>query len=491
MSTPRLLIIAIALGVGAPTHAAVLINEVAWMGTEESYLCNWIELYNSGEQSVDITDWTLEINDTVRELAEGSGPSSVIAAGDYLVLKRETGTCPDPVPEVDGWTLTMGNLPNSGATLRLLRSDGSLEDQVAGGEDWEIIGGDNDSKQTAQRTDDGWITATPTPGEANAETDTTDDSTDSTESNGTPEVRSAIAPPPQSLTQMDSELVLTLEAPEYVMVRQPVTFSSTATGTGRVVRESLVYSWNFGDTQTSTERSPTHQFTHPGTYVVTLQAEYQDYTQVARHEITVLPANLSVAVLDDGRVVVHNDAAYEADVSGYELVGRERVAFPPHSIILPRSSVTVPSSALGLNPHGLVQLRDTAGEVVASNYDDLHPSTTTVQAEAAVPTGSVRGATERRSVAPRTPATEENPAFTFAASDTERPATTPEPVAADTATATAATTATPTADTTTPPQDNTPTPATNQWPYYALVGLLLLVAGILFWRPSRPESDAE
>ena len=43
-----------------------------------------------------------------------------------------------------------------------------------------------------------------------------------------------------------------------------VDFSSDSTGTG------LTYYWDFGDGSTSTEANPTHQYTNPGTYTVTL-----------------------------------------------------------------------------------------------------------------------------------------------------------------------------------------------------------------------------
>jgi hypothetical protein len=69
----------------------VIINEVAWMGTECSGYDEWIELYNISEDPVDIASWSIYgiksgacLN--ISDFAVATGESTVIAAGDYLVL---------------------------------------------------------------------------------------------------------------------------------------------------------------------------------------------------------------------------------------------------------------------------------------------------------------------------------------------------------------------------------------------------------------------
>ena len=96
--------------------ASVRINEVAWMGTTESYLCNWVELYNQSSTPVDVTEWTLEIDDTVRPLEEGDGKTATVPSRGFLVLERVTNTCPDAVPGVltlPRWILISSGLSSS------------------------------------------------------------------------------------------------------------------------------------------------------------------------------------------------------------------------------------------------------------------------------------------------------------------------------------------------------------------------------------------
>ena len=44
----------------AAAEPAVLINEVAWMGTAVSANDEWLELYNQTEQEIDLAGWKLE-----------------------------------------------------------------------------------------------------------------------------------------------------------------------------------------------------------------------------------------------------------------------------------------------------------------------------------------------------------------------------------------------------------------------------------------------
>ena len=137
------------------TYAAVTINEIAWMGNETSANDEWIELFNDGGSSVDVTGWVLRDGMNLEIVLTGA-----IGAGQYAVLER---TDDDSAPG-GAFLIYTGALTNTGATLVLARDDGGIEDQVSGGENWENIGGDNVTKETAQYTSSGWTTGAATPG---------------------------------------------------------------------------------------------------------------------------------------------------------------------------------------------------------------------------------------------------------------------------------------------------------------------------------------
>ncbi|WP_147803899.1 phospholipase D-like domain-containing protein [Alkalicoccus halolimnae] len=122
-------------------ESPVVVNEIAWMGTTESYTNEWMELYNPGTEAVSLDGWTLESQDgTPAVELEGS-----IEAGGYYLLER---TDDDSVPEKEADLIYTGNLGNDGEYIELRSSTGELQDEV---DDWHA--GDNSSKAAMARVD--------------------------------------------------------------------------------------------------------------------------------------------------------------------------------------------------------------------------------------------------------------------------------------------------------------------------------------------------
>jgi hypothetical protein len=354
------------------THAAVLIHEVAWMGTTASANDEWIELYNEGGSSVSVEGWKLTDSMNLEIVLSGT-----IAPGSYAVLER---TDDDTAPG-SAFLIYTGALANTGATLRLERSDGSLEDQVAGGENWGSIGGDNITKETSQYTPTGWITGKPTPGAKNIDTgtvseeddtqesDDTDDTDDTDEAgtDDTPESSSAKSKSAgkESTAKFkvkDTELTITLLGPERVYVNQPVKYTVESTGVGPTINNSLQYAWSFGSLESAFGREVHHTFAYAGEYVVAVEAHFAKHTVVARKTVTVLPTMFVLSEKENGDILLHNNAKYEVDISGYTLGSIFTKTFPKNTVILPGATITIPRYVL--KSAGLV-LRDQKGAVVA------------------------------------------------------------------------------------------------------------------------------
>lgn len=264
------------------SHAAVLINEVAWMGTEVSVSDEWIELYNSGEEAIHLDGWSL-IDNVSLEI----GLTGTLESGAFAVLERTD----DASAPGAAFLIYAGALSNDGRTLILKRSNDTIEDQVAGGESWENIGGDNITKDTAQRTTFGWITAPPTPGEVNETvTAVIEEREDSAE-----EDRNTAPNESVSLVIPQNELQLSITAPDIAYVHQEVPFKVESRGIGESLMDSLTYDWNFGDTYTKSGKTVSHMFGYPGTYIVVVEGMYARHDSVVRHEITVLPVTLSIS----------------------------------------------------------------------------------------------------------------------------------------------------------------------------------------------------
>lgn len=364
----------IILLIPAVTHAALVISEVAWMGSLQSANHEWIELQNNGSTDIDVTSW--QLSDGMNLNISLSG---LIKAGEYAVVERTS----DVSAPGTAFLIYTGALVNTGATLVLKRSDGSIEDQVSGGADWKSIGGDNITKETAQLTTAGWVTGTPTPGNLNSGTavedieednDTDTDVDTDTVANPSPapvttaSTRSRSSGETVRLEVKDSSLVLKVDAQKVGYVNQTIDFTVKPSGIGKQLEASVQYDWNFGDGNVGSGKESQYSFSYPGTYVVTVYGSFANQKQLSRHEITILPVALTLTTSPSGDIQVNNDSPYELDISGYQVVASKTFTFPSYSILLPNQTITLPRKKIGV---GTVLVKDNASIVVASQIGNV------------------------------------------------------------------------------------------------------------------------
>lgn len=349
-----------------PALASVSINEVAWMGGTNSANHEWIELHNSGDAAVSVEGWTLKDGLNLNITLVGT-----IGSGVYAVLERTS----EESAAGTAFYIYTGALVNTGTTLVLSGTDGAVIDQVTGGTDWENIGGDNTTKETAQYTASGWVTDVGTPGARNGdgrveevilpkeETVTVSKSS----SGGSSKISSAAI----RLKNPETKMTLLTDIQSIAYVNQKVIFRATANGLNESSSKLIRFEWNFGDSYLATSTKAEHSYSYPGTYVVTVYAKNGKAEQMARHEITVLPVTFSITKSAKGDVQLNNDAPYDTDVSGYLLKGESSITFPARTIIASRSTITIEAARLGSEiEENMIALYDTERNLVASNYTE-------------------------------------------------------------------------------------------------------------------------
>jgi len=353
------------LATPAITHAAVVINEIAWMGTTVGPNEEWIELHNNGGSAVSLDGWTLSDGVSLDIPLTGT-----VGAGEYAVLERTD----DDTVAGTAFLIYTGALANDGRTLTLRRSDGGVEDQVGGGANWVNVGGDNVTKNTAQRASTGWVTSTPTPGSINTNVNTTNE-----EENNPPEENVVVKTVSKTnssgekitLVPSKNELALTLVAPTIAYVNQQVSFRVQPSGIGETLMNSLTYQWSFGDTYSATGTDVSHSFGYPGEYVVAVEGFYARHRAVVLHTLTVLPVAFTISRADGGDIQIHNTAKYEIDLSGFRLKGDTELVMPQHTILLPNSTITIAPNRLETGSQKMIALYDTRGTVVASDMPEV------------------------------------------------------------------------------------------------------------------------
>ena len=103
-----------------------MINEVAWAGTLDSPSDEWIELYNSGDSSVDLTGWTLWADDGSPKIALSG---SILAHSYFLLERTSDGTVNFDPPIPLDLTYT-GALEDAGEVFVLRNGEGTEMDRV-------------------------------------------------------------------------------------------------------------------------------------------------------------------------------------------------------------------------------------------------------------------------------------------------------------------------------------------------------------------------
>lgn len=120
----------------------VVINEIAWMGTENSANDEWIEIYNNSSLNQNLDGWQLITEDkTLVVNLEGN-----LEKGDFFIIER---TDDQTLPGIKADLIYKGSLNNKGESLRLISKDGELIDEVNCSSGW--FAGENDTKRTMER----------------------------------------------------------------------------------------------------------------------------------------------------------------------------------------------------------------------------------------------------------------------------------------------------------------------------------------------------
>jgi len=133
-----------ALSARADSFLDVVVNEIAWMGTEVGWRDEWIELYNNTDFEVNIDGWILKSVDGTLEI-EFTG---TIPAKSFYLLER---TDDNSVLNITADQIYAGALSNKGEHLKLFDNQNNLIDQINCSEGW--FAGDNETKQTIERKD--------------------------------------------------------------------------------------------------------------------------------------------------------------------------------------------------------------------------------------------------------------------------------------------------------------------------------------------------
>lgn len=352
-----LLITIMIFGVARCAHADVVINEIAWMGTTTSANDEWIELYNSGSDSVTLDGWTLNASD--------GSPSidlvgTINAGGYYLAERTDDAT----VPGITAGVIYSGSLSNTGETLLLKNNNEVTVDTVNMSGGWTA--GDSTTKNTMQKSGGVWITGTPTPGVVNVSNSSNSGSGSSGSTSGSgsnTQTTSATTTVTKPKTEQeywqdyvkqldpDPKYSARMIVPDIVVEHVPVKFSAVVKKFDLITVLEGKYEWSMGDGQSYVfrENKPiTYTYQQPGEYVVMMKY----YSNVFKEEadslhqktITVIPALVKTVVdIPTGNITLTNMSTGDIDLYQWKLQAftGSSFTFLTSTILRKDSSITI------------------------------------------------------------------------------------------------------------------------------------------------------
>lgn len=323
--------------------ASIVINEVQTRGTGAND--EFIELFNSGTTTVDLTDWYInKISSTGNETTFVSASrlkDKSILANSYFIIGRD-GEYQGSTDATWANSYSLSDQENS----LVLYNPLSKVEQVS----WSsILEG-----QTFQRQSDStWQSLSPGTPKANnviynssngASTPTTSEATTSSASNT-----------PVKLEAKTKIVYVNPVFPKIPVEFRAETNSPNSTFYGK-------YVWNFGDgvgveTRPFESTIVRHVFYYEGDYLVTLQYFENQYqqkpTSTDRTLVRVVPANIfisNIGPIDDFFIEIMNSTDTEVDLSGWRIKTESKIfIFPLNTILSSGKKIIIPPQVSGFD----------------------------------------------------------------------------------------------------------------------------------------------
>ncbi len=336
--------IAIVLVSVSISYANVRITEIAWMGNTETSFGEWFELYNDGDESVDLSGWKLYEDggeQVVFTLTKSIDPKG------YLVVERTTSTSTDPVLGVNDESGTFGGsgFSNTGENLILKDKDGVSVQSLNFISGWPA--GSSETKETMQWDGASWVTAKATP-KAGLTTD--------------------VVVPEQVVVSGGSEWIPKKIEPRIELYIPKIIYTKVASEYNAVTfldydkAYSGVFLWNMGDGTTYRNTYPTeikHTYKYPGTYTISFAYYKNPYDKkpflLNFSERTVVEPVVSLRIISDKGFEFSNSSSNTVDISGWfvllEGISNSKdsiLEIPPITFIAPSKSIIMPFSSFGL-----------------------------------------------------------------------------------------------------------------------------------------------
>ena len=327
-------------------YAQLVFSEIMY-APEEGVAYEWFEIFNTGEDDVDITDWKFnDGNNHVFEKPPKNGGQGVlvISSGAYAIVAKEADTFLGAHVGFSGTVIDASfSLSDAGDTLTLIDENGTAVDSVSYGND----AGAKKNGFSLHLIGGVWSSAIPTPGDGvlTAVSQGAENEEAVTEGNSESASENIASFP------VEPQIFVFAGDDRTVTVGADTEFNGRAVGLEGEPLAGARYIWNFGDGARIEGKSVLHHYRYPGTYQVILDASSGEYAATDRFMVTAREADIAITDATPDVIALANYGDYELNLSWWVLES-DGLTFtlPEHTIILPEREIRLPGAITGLSP---------------------------------------------------------------------------------------------------------------------------------------------
>jgi|GEM_PF-921705 len=393
--------------VGNVVQAEVSINEIMYAPTNGSNY-EWVEIYNSGPEAVDLTGWRFFHGETTSgPLTLRNGSSMSLGVGEYAIIAKSPSV-------VDSYSfLNFSGMILSASTLSLPDSGDNTYIAISSDSNKTIsnsvvydpsLGGSKESGNSLSKINGSWTNGTPSPGAANqaassggttTNTNTSSSNNESSSSSSTSSSASSAennsgsssssAATAKATSPGKTKVQITTKTLAYTGI--PHSFKGAAFGPKGEQLYHGKYYWNFGDgdsreVQVISDDKFTHTYFYPGEYKVLFEYYPDSFTdtpdafeQVMIRVVTPGVSISSVGGIEDFFVELSNTNDYDVDISNWVLTSdKNGFTFPSHTIIGAKKKIIVSSrlTHFSTSDASTLKLMTREGNII-SNYSPFVP----------------------------------------------------------------------------------------------------------------------
>lgn len=380
-------------------HANLEITEIMYNPNLSGGDYDWVEIYNNGENSIDLTKYyfyadTKGISSTsTRHGITGTG---LLDSKKYVILSSDSIANFKLKYNFSGVVFHSSfDISTSTETTLAITSDSTkppADDKTYKDISDPTLGANNDGN-SLQKIEGIWNESSPTPGVSNTQSDTavTTESTSNNDNSTTissnistsinTNNNSSSSSTSKILSSDIGEYIITTKiiSPKIITAGLPFYISSLTTTSKKETLAVGKYVWNFGDGTSSELRSQQefeHTYNYGGEYVLSLSFFNNSFEKIPvatnRIIIKVISADITISSVGQGEdsfIELENKSNYEIDISKWIVTaGIHNFIIPSGTIILPNHKLKLSNKITGFEANDILSISVTnqTGEVVTT-----------------------------------------------------------------------------------------------------------------------------